>query len=98
MKTGRMRMLDTAITVLQMELTKLADFSRLDLIEQPSETEAKLFDEMDASDLLDGVDEALCLFAQARNALAEQRDYTVGELTVEVGEAIYADGVPPRSL
>ena len=92
----RLKMLDAALRVLEDQTALLVQWTALELKTpgSPAEEAAQIkeLDDLDADDLLDGMDEALQVFVEARNKYyAEARGMTVYEASLRFTNAALED-------
>lgn len=83
-------MLDTGLSVLQQELDTMRRWTEMEMAPESPET-AKSLGDIVPDELFDAVDDALSIFADARNSYAEARELTVPALTLYFSKATFDD-------
>jgi len=89
----RLRMLDTAASVLLDDLQRVMGWTQYEALPHVTRQDVENANNGEGIDqyaLLCEFDDALLVFAQARNDYAEDLGLDIGELTVEVGETTFA--------
>ena len=91
MSIRRVKMLNGALFVLQEEMSKLFQWTGLELMPNPSPEAMQQMEEMVDEDLLRGFDEALTIYVEARNSLSDVRELKVPELTLEFSTDTFSE-------